>query len=122
MIKSYPSTMQKFAKCPTILYNEQKNWQPTKTNPKSKKSSVFWLSLGYFGHLEVSGAFYLFLRFQLYFGQFKSLHGYCRRFGAVLVIFLGFGIFGTFVVYFGHFGVLGGHFRCFGVFICFLIF
>ena len=79
--------------------------KPTKISPKSKKYSAFWLSLGVFwSFLEVSTVFFLFSRFQWYFGQFKSLWGYYGHFGGVLVIFLGFGIFWTFVVQFSQFG------------------
>ena len=59
--------MQKFAKCPTILYNEQKNWQPTKTNPKSKKSSVFWLSLGVFWSFRGFGGILLIFEVSIVF-------------------------------------------------------
>ena len=88
---------------------------------KSKKSNVFWLSLGVFlSFFAVSWVFCLFFRFHGYFGHFISFRGYCGRFGDVLVIFLGFGIFLTFMVHFSHFGSSkGSHFRSFGVFIGF---
>ena len=94
MIKKYTSTLLKWAKCPKILKNEQHNSKLTKMPLKSKKSSVFWHSLGvFFSFSVVLWVFCLFLRFQWYFGHFISFRGYCGRFRAFWSFSMIFGYF-----------------------------
>ena len=66
-----------------IFQNEQSNLKPTKIPSKSKKSSVFWHSLGIFWSFSmVLGVYSLFSRIQLYLGHFKSFRGYLVILGA----------------------------------------
>ena len=114
MIKIYNSTLLKWTKCPKILKNKQRNMKLTKIPPKSKKSSVFLLSLRVFWLFsEVLWVLSLFLRFHSYLGHIKSFWGCCHRIGCIFVIFLDFGILWTFVVHFNHFGCSKGSFQRF---------
>ena len=114
MFKLYTSTLLKRVKGPKIPQNEKSNLKPTKIAPKSKKWSVFSLSLGVFWSFSVvARVFCLFLRIQWYFGHFTSFRGYCGRFRGVLVIFRVLGYFGRSWCILIIFGVLRGSFQRF---------
>ena len=124
MIKIYTSILLKWVKYHKILSNEQSNLKSTKIPSKSKKSSVFWLSLGIFrsfskvsrvlclfwgfnvilvvlkvsvGIVVVLGAFWSFSRVLGYFG-----YSWCILF--ILAVLRGF--FWTFWCIFMFFNIL----------------
>ena len=78
------------------IKNEQNNLKPIKIHPKSKKLSVFWLSLGVFWSFsEVSGEFYL-------FSGFNGVLVIWKVFGVVEVVLGAFWLFLRIFGYFGH--------------------